>query len=176
MNPEKNRRILVIDDNKSIHDDFRKILSPYDSTRTALNAAEMALFGSPADEEQETQFEIESAYQGQEGVALVKKALEAMRPYAVVFVDMRMPPGWDGLKTAQEIGEADPEIQIVICTAYSAYSSDEISERVGNSDRMSILNKPFNTVETLRLAHELTERWHWIHFCTEKKPAQSAGK
>jgi CheY-like chemotaxis protein len=168
MNPDKNRRVLVIDDNKSIHDDFRKILSPDDPTRAALNIAETALFGNPLNEEQQPQFEIDSAYQGPEGVTRVEEALEARRPYAMAFVDMRMPPGWDGIKTAQKLLEVDLEIQIIICTAYSAYSWDEISEQIGNNDRMTILKKPFDTVEALRLANALTEKWHLVHFDLKK--------
>jgi CheY-like chemotaxis protein len=163
MNPDRNRRILVIDDNKLIHDDFRKILSPDEPTSAALNVTETALFGNPVNEDQQTQFEIDSAYQGEEGIARVREALAAGRPYAMAFVDMRMPPGWDGLKTAQKILEVDREIQIVICTAYSAYSWNEIAEKIGTNDRMIILKKPFDTVEALRLAHETTEKWWLVH-------------
>jgi CheY-like chemotaxis protein len=163
MNPEKNRRVLVIDDNKAIHEDFRKILSPDEPTRAALDVAEMALFGDLMNEEPQPQFEIDSAYQGPEGVARVEEAFIAHRSYAMAFVDMRMPPGWDGIKTAQEILSLDPEIQIVICTAYSAYSWNEISEQIGSSDRMVILKKPFDTFEALRLANALTEKWHLNH-------------
>ena len=163
MNPEKNRRVLVIDDNKAIHDDFRKILSPDEPTRAALDVTETALFGDPVNEEPQPQFEIDSAYQGPEGVARVEEALAARRPYAMAFVDMRMPPGWDGIKTAQEILAVDSEIQIVICTAYSAYSWNEISEQIGSSDRMAILKKPFDALEALRLANALTEKWWLVH-------------
>jgi len=168
MNPEKNRRVLVIDDNKAIHDDFRKILSPDEPTRAALDVTETALFGNPVNEEPQPQFEIDSAYQGPEGTARVEEALAAHYPYAMAFVDMRMPPGWDGIKTVQEILGVDPEIQIVICTAYSAYSWNEISEQIGNSDRMALLKKPFDLVETLRLANALTEKWHLVHFDLKK--------
>jgi CheY-like chemotaxis protein len=164
MNSDKNRRILVIDDNKSIHDDFRKILSPDEPTRADLDITESALFGNPVNEEPQPQFEIDSAYQGPEGVSRVQEALAEGRPYAMAFVDMRMPPGWDGIKTAQEILAVDPQIQIVICTAYSAYSEDEIGEQIGKSDRMAFLKKPFDLVETLRLANALTEKWHLVHF------------
>jgi CheY-like chemotaxis protein len=164
MNSDRNRRILVIDDNKSIHDDFRKILSPDEPTRADLDITESALFGNPVNEEPQPQFEIDSAYQGPEGVSRVQEALAEGRPYAMAFVDMRMPPGWDGIKTAQEILAVDPEIQIVICTAYSAYSEDEIAEQIGKSDRMAFLKKPFDLVETLRLANALTEKWHLVHF------------
>jgi two-component system NtrC family sensor kinase len=164
----KNRRALVIDDNGSIHDDFRKILSPDTAARFSLGVVERELFGNPANEPEQIQFEIDSAYQGNEGVARVMEALEAKRPYAMVFVDMRMPPGWDGIKTAQEIWKIDAEIQIVLCTAYLAYSSDEISKKIGNTARMFILKKPFDIGEAFQLANELTEQWQLIHYDGEK--------
>jgi CheY-like chemotaxis protein len=172
MNPDKNRRILVIDDNKSIHDDFRKIFSPAGPAQAAINMTETQLFGIPA-EDRQPQFEIDSAYQGEQGVELVKTALAEGRPYAMAFVDMCMPPGWYGIKTAQEIWKVDPEIQIVICTAYSAYSWEEMLEQIGNIDRVAILKKPFDTVEALRMANELTEKWRLIHLDPKRKSPQS---
>jgi CheY-like chemotaxis protein len=164
----KNRRVLVIDDNASIHDDYRKILSPDTAGHFSLGVVELELFGNPANEPERIQFEMDSAYQGDEGVARVKEAVEAKRPYAMVFVDMRMPPGWDGIKTAQEIWKIDSEIQIVLCTAYLAYSSDEISKKIGNTARMFILKKPFDIGEALQLANELTQQWQLIHYDREK--------
>ncbi len=119
MPDDKNRRVLVIDDNREIHDDFRKILSPAAARASALDAVEKAVLGAPVEMVQETQFEVDPAYQGQEGVLLVKKALEAGRPYAMAFVDVRMPPGMDGVETTLRIWELDPNLQIVLCTAYS---------------------------------------------------------
>jgi len=155
----KNRRVLVIDDNRSIHDDFRKILSPAAATAAGLQAEEEAVFARPHRAVEHAQFEVDSAYQGQEGVLLVKKALEAGRPYAMAFVDVRMPPGWDGVETTQRIWAIDPDIQIVQCTAYSDYSWNEIFERVGDCDGLVILKKPFDSVEAVQLAHALTEKW-----------------
>ena len=165
---ERNRRILVIDDNLAIHGDFRKILSPNKNVPSEMDAAETELFGSATNKEQRIPFEVDSAYQGQEGVLLVKKALEEGHPYALAFVDVRMPPGWDGVETTQKIWEIDAEIQIVICTAYSDYSWNEVFERIGTSDRMVILKKPFDPVEALQLAHDLTKKWHLIHFDPKK--------
>ena len=167
---------MIIDDSESIHDDFRKILSPDDILpsekikRAALSLTETQLFGHPlnAATVRQAHFELASAYQGEQGVEMVKKALEEKRPYAVAFVDMRMPPGWDGMITTQKIWEVDPEIQIVICTAYSDYSWNEVFERIGTSDRMVILKKPFDPVEALQLAHDLTKKWHLIHFDPKK--------
>jgi signal transduction histidine kinase len=156
---DKNRRVLVIDDNRSIHDDFRKILSPATATGAALEAEETAAFGCPAAALMHAQFELDSAYQGQEGVLLVKKALEAGRPYAMAFVDVRMPPGWDGVETTQRIWAIDPDIQIVLCTAYSDYSWNEVFEKIGDCDGLVILKKPFDSVEAIQLAHALTEKW-----------------
>jgi signal transduction histidine kinase len=156
---QKNRRVLVIDDNRAIHDDFRKILSPAASTAAALDATEEALYGRMADTVQQSHFEVDSACQGQEGVSLARQALEAGRPYALAFVDVRMPPGWDGVETTQRMWAIDPDIQIVLCTAYSDYSWNEMFEKFGQCDGLVILKKPFDAVEALQLAHALTEKW-----------------
>jgi PAS domain S-box-containing protein len=159
---ERNLRILVIDDNRAIHDDFRKILCA-DSTRgDALEQAENILFdggNEPAKLSKRLSFEIDSAFQGQEGLARVEQAQKAGRPFAMAFVDVRMPPGWDGVETAARIWEVCPDLQVVICTAYSDYSWDEMAAKLKNSDRLVILKKPFDTVEVLQLANALTEKW-----------------
>ena len=157
--PERNRRILVIDDNRKIHDDFRKILHPPTSRSTALAQAEAVLFEEDVPPKDVTRYEIDSAYQGQEGFALVQQSVPSRRPYAMAFVDMRMPPGWDGVETIQRIWEVDPDLQVVICTAYSDCSWDDMLEKIGQSDRMLILKKPFDAVEAAQLAHTLTEKW-----------------
>ena len=165
---DKNRRVLVIDDNRSIHDDFRKILSPATAMAAASDATEAAVFGPPTDAVSQTQFEVASAYQGQEGVMRVKKALEAGRPYALAFVDVRMPPGWDGVETTRRIWELDPNLQVVLCTAYSDYSWDDLFEKLGHRDGLLILKKPFDSVEAIQLAHALTEKW-WLHQQSRQK-------
>lgn len=154
---EKNLRILVVDDNRKIHDDFRKILSPT-CTDHVLASAETLLFNAPALAKRPV-FEIDSAYQGQEGCELVRQAVQNGSPYAAAFVDIRMPPGWDGVETTAKIWEIDPDLQIVICTAYSDYSWDEMATRLNSSDKLVILKKPFEAVEVLQLANALTEKW-----------------
>lgn len=149
-------RILIVDDNRSIHDDFRKLLAP--PPATGIDELEAALFGAPTPTAT-PQYTIDSAYQGQEGLAKVQSALVAGHPYALTFVDMRMPPGWDGVETIEHIFAADPEIQVVICTAYSEYSWEEIRERLPASDRLLILKKPFDTAEVCQLAAALTDKW-----------------
>ncbi len=162
-NDGKNRRVLIIDDNQAIHDDFRKILAPDVLAGDAeLAASEAVLFGTPSRTPVRLQFELDSAYQGQEGVTLVEKALKEDRPYAMAFVDVRMPPGIDGVETTRKIYELDPRIQVVICTAYSDYSWEEMFAEIGERDRLVILKKPFDTVEALQLAYAFTEKW-WLH-------------
>jgi CheY-like chemotaxis protein len=151
-------RILVIDDNPAIHEDFRKILCRNRGSSSQLEAMETALFGTAAPLGQQSEFEIDSAYQAHEGLARVFHALQEGRPYAMAFVDVRMPPGWDGIEVTPKLWIADPDLHIVLCTAYSDYSWEEMFARIGASDRMFILRKPFDRMEVLQLAHSLPGR------------------
>lgn len=155
---EFHRRILIVDDNHSIHEDFRKILAPAGSS-SRFDAAEAALFGAAPVATSTLTFELESAYQGEEALALVERAVAQQRPFTMAFLDVRMPPGWDGIETAERIWKVDPNLQIVICTAYSDYSWDSVLARFGESDRLVVLKKPFENVEVLQLATALTEKW-----------------
>ncbi len=158
LSTEKNLRILIVDDNRSIHADFQKILAGDDAADRA-QAMEEALFGKVAGARQTVKFELDSAYQGQEGFEMAQRACTEGRPYAMAFVDVRMPPGWDGIETITRIWEVDPSVQIVICTAYSDYSWDQMIEKLGLSDKLVILKKPFDNIEALQLASTLTEKW-----------------
>ncbi|HKS36900.1 MAG TPA: response regulator [Verrucomicrobiae bacterium] len=163
MNPPttQNRRILVIDDNRTIHDDFRKILSKRDGTDTVLDEAEAAIFGALPSVET-ARYQVDAASQGEEGKKMVEQAMAEGRPYALAFVDMRMPPGWDGIETIKRIWEVCPDLQIVICTAYADCSWVELQEKTNPLDRLLILRKPFDPVEVLQLAHALTEKWRLL--------------
>ena len=152
-------RILVIDDNHSIHQDFAKILSPPASDDPALDDMEAALFGSEKPTSAPISFELDFASQGAEGLTMVEHALAAGRPYALAFVDGRMPPGWDGIETIQRLWQADPELQTVLCTAYADYSWQEIRRILGETDSLLIIKKPFDNMEVLQLAHALTRKW-----------------
>jgi signal transduction histidine kinase len=159
----KNRRILVIDDNQSVHTDFRKILCPVNREPTQLQSTEAALFGEEIDRSPTCTFEVDCASQGQEGCAMALDAAKAGRPYALAFVDMRMPPGWDGIQTIEHIWAEYPDLQMVICTAYSDYSWENITKQLGHSDQLLILKKPFDTIEVMQLALALTEKWNLTH-------------
>jgi CheY-like chemotaxis protein len=158
FNPGKNHRILVIDDNPAIHADFRKILAP-SKLPNDLDEDKAALFGDRATKFRLPIFEIDSAYQGEEGMDLIRKSLLEDYPYALAFVDVRMPPGWDGIETTSNIWGKYPDLQVVLCTAYSDYSWEEMLRKLGYSDRMVILKKPFDAIEVLQLAVAMTEKW-----------------
>ncbi len=156
-----NRRILLVDDNPAIHDDFKRVLLKDDSKARDLDADAAALFGyeETSSDFGDAPFELDSAEQGQEALEMVQKALDNGNPYALAFVDMRMPPGWDGLKTIEEIWKIDDSIQIVICTAYSDKSWNEIRDSLTERDRWMVVKKPFDHIEVLQLAHALTSKW-----------------
>ncbi len=154
-----NRRILVIDDNPSIHSDFRKILCPAIEGE-ALNSARAALFGDAPTMPIKVPFEIDSTDQGQKGLGLVDSARRDGQPYALAFVDMRMPPGWDGLETIEHLWYSQPDLEIVICTAYTDHPWDDVAKRIGQTDKLLILMKPFNSIEVIQLANSLTAKWN----------------
>ena len=153
-------RVIIIDDNEAIHTDFRKILEDEHDGREQLQAVERALFGEEvAPRSARPMFEIDSALQGQEGVARVRRSLEEGRPYALAFVDMRMPPGWDGLETIERLWETDPSVQVVICSAHSDYDWLEVIRRLNYSDKLLVIKKPFEAIEVLQCANSLTRKW-----------------
>lgn len=155
---ETSYRLLVIDDNRDIHADIRKILTP-DTNHSAIDDLEAELFDEEKKDAGGVAFEISSAYQGQEGLALVQAAVREGRPYAVVIVDMRMPPGWDGLETIEHLWREDPNVQVVICSAYSDRSWSEMIDRLGTTDQLLILKKPFDNIEMIQAAHALSQKW-----------------
>ncbi len=162
-----NRRVLIVDDNAAIHGDFKKILGSSAQDDSGLAASEDALFGddSPQPAAKPTpgpSYELAFALQGQDALATVEAARKAGTPFALAFVDMRMPPGWDGVETIQRLWQAEPDLQVVICTAFSDYSWPEMVEKLGRSDRLLILKKPFDAVEVAQLAAALTEKWNTI--------------
>ncbi len=157
-----NRLILIVDDHKPIHDDFYEILQKKQDSNVELDDLETEFFGdSDKPKVILPVYEMDSAFQGKEAFQKVKEAREKGNPYAVGFVDVRMPPGWNGIETIKRIWEVDPDIQIVICTAYSDYSWDEIYGEFGHTDSLVFMRKPFDHTEVRQLASALTEKWNF---------------
>jgi PAS domain S-box-containing protein len=157
---DANRRILLVDDNPAIHEDFKKVLLDSQARNDALDDAEAMLFEEkPKPKPQLARFTIESAFQGQEALEKVRQAIAKGEPFALVFMDVRMPPGWDGIETIERLWQVDPSLQAVVCTAFSDYSWEKMTERLGISDNLVLLKKPFDSAEVLQMAHALTKKW-----------------
>jgi CheY-like chemotaxis protein len=158
LDGSRNNRILIVDDNDAIHADFEKILrAPAASSQVDDLAA--SLFGEVAPAGPEVEFALTHALQGQEALELVLRSQAAAQPYAMAFVDVRMPPGWNGVETVEKLWSHDRELEIVLCTAYSDFSWEEIATRLTQPDRLLILRKPFDPLEVRQLAYGLTSKW-----------------
>ena len=155
-------RVLVIDDTPSIHQDFRRLLSSSEGT-ASLDELGASLFGNkPPSRPRAHRFEVDSAFQGEEGLQRVAAARKEGRPYAVAFVDVRMPPGIDGVETTERLWREDPDLQVVLCSAYTDYSWEQVVQRLGISQRLLILHKPFDSIEVRQMAHSLAEKWELL--------------
>jgi len=159
------KRILIVDDNKQIHEDFKSIILPHESDLdeenellgeelfgdedTFSNTASGALAG----------YTIDDAYQGEDAINMVEQAYKEGAPYCLVFMDVRMPPGIDGIETIKRIWEKEIPVEIVICTAYSDYSWDDIIKQVGTSDHLLFMRKPFDIVAVKQTTLAMTTKW-----------------
>jgi putative nucleotidyltransferase with HDIG domain len=157
-----NNRILIIDDNPSIHNDFKKILIDSKRDSEKVDNLEMALFGEKTIKHynMNKSYLLDYAFSGTEALKMVENAKNEDDPYALAFVDVRMPPGWDGIETIAKIWEVDPHIEIAICTAYSDYSWDEIVSKLGYTDQIIVIKKPFEKIEVKQLATALVQKWN----------------
>ncbi len=151
-------RILVIDDNPSIHRDFDWVLLDNTSNKE-LEAEERRLYGQESRPGiTKPPFAVDHAVSGLEGVEKLKQALNEGRAYQLAFVDIRM-PGIDGVETIQRLWKLDQRLQVVICTAYADYSWEDLVLRLGQTDKLLVLKKPFDNIEVVLLASTLCEKW-----------------
>ena len=149
--------LLVVDDNEQIQNDFQKIFGTDDDI-VSMSELEAEFFGTEETTTEKVKYQLTVASQGQEAFELLKEAQQNGTEFGMAFVDMRMPPGWDGVETIEHLWQVDADLQVVICTAYSDHSWEEITQRLGTSDRLLILKKPFDNVEIIQLANTLSEK------------------
>jgi len=165
-----NKRILIVDDQQDLREQLAKLLSRSTKKNETVSLVRqmrsrlLGLGSAPAEQDSDDEperggYEVETASQGQEAFEKVKKSLEANKPYAAIFLDMRMPPGWDGLETAKRIREADRLVEIVIMTAYADHDQETIAQSVGSPDKLLYIKKPFQSEEIFQLALCLTSKW-----------------
>jgi diguanylate cyclase len=177
-----NPRILIVDDMEDIRKLYRSILAKKD-TYSDLETAANALFSEDEvddgfleidenlfeetgeatlinDESDFDHYELIEVSQGLEAVKVVEDSQTEAQPICLIFLDMRMPPAIDGLETAKRIRAIDPYVEIVIMTAYSDYSLEEIKEELGNPDRLLYFQKPFQPSQIKHLASSLCQKWY----------------
>jgi CheY-like chemotaxis protein len=166
---DKNRRILIVDDQEDLREQLAKLLvqsGKKNHTATLVSSMRARLMGieavtvAAAEENDSPTYDIDTTGRGEEAFEMVRAALENHAPYAAMFIDMRMPPGWDGLKTTQKIREIDKNIEIVIITAYADHSQEEIAATVGCPDKLLYIKKPFQPEEIFQMALALTSKWN----------------
>jgi two-component system NtrC family sensor kinase len=161
MTPRVRSKILIVDDNPDIHADFSKILGRPLLSSTLDKLERLALDQTSACADSPSgYYELEFASQGAEALARVQTAVHTNEHFALAFVDMRMPPGWDGLQTTERLWATDPRLQVVICSAYSDYDWDDVLVRLNLPDNLLIVKKPFDAIEILQSANALTGKWH----------------
>ena len=153
------RRILVVDDNRAIHDDFRRILCPDQNGGGEFERSGAELLGGDLTGHTAPEFQLDFACQGEEALQMVRQALHEARPYMLAFIDARMPPGWDGIETTAKIWEVDCHLQVVICSAHADYPWEQVGARLHQPDQFAILKKPFDIAEVRQLANAFTEKW-----------------
>ena len=169
-------QILIIDDNRDIHQDFQKIFRTLRDESAGLDQLESALFGGEANRQPTRKgplvgVHLDSAYQGEEGVQMAVQAALDGSPYLMAFVDVRMPPGIDGIRTIKSIWERVPEMPCVICTAFSDYNWEDISIHLGGSGNLYILKKPFDAVEVLQMAQAIAEKANLTQIADQARQA-----
>ena len=160
-------RVLVVDDEAAIRDAYRQIFDePQPGSQSdARRSLGAKLFGDEAARQparaSNAALSFDAVYcEGAEAaVAAVQAALDANQPFAVAFLDMRMPPGPDGVWAASRIRELDPAIEIAVCTAYSDVDPGDIGGRVPPEDKLSYLQKPFHPHEVRQMAIALASKW-----------------
>ncbi len=154
-------RILIADDNESIHQDFVKILTlnPDDSRETVNFEKHFSDEASSQEEENPLEdFQLDHAYQGDEALQMVQKASAEGFAYSLIFMDIRMPPGYNGITTISKIWGAFPDIEVVLCTAHTEYTLKGSMSELGVTNQLMFIRKPFDTVTVIQMALALTQK------------------
>jgi len=156
----KNQRILAINDNPNLIEDWRQLFEDCIlADDWVIDNEKSTIVHYSSSFSREAGFEIDSAFQGQEGLEKIRHAYQEGRPYVVAFVDVRMPPGWDGVNTIEQIWAEYPDLPVVIHAPYSDYSAPEIIERLGASEKLLIFKYPPDNEAIHRFAVAITKGW-----------------
>lgn len=155
----KNNRVLIVDDQEEIHKDFEEVLS-YPSDESIPDDLASAFNSDKKNDNFLPKFELLHARSGQEAYNIVKKSLEDGDPIAVIYMDVRMPPGWDGIETTRRIREIDKDVEVVIITAYNEKPLSDIVNNIGLLHKLLYIRKPFAREEIQQITISLIEKWN----------------
>ena len=156
-------RILVVDDDAMLISEYIRCLGEDfepDLGATTLTDLEKVLFGDDTDESGAVKFEVHTRNQGEAAVEAVAAAVEAGQPYSIVFVDIRMPPGIDGIEAAKRIRMLDPNVNIVVVTGSVSPAPESLGKQIPPADKVFFFQKPFHALECRQLAAALCGKWH----------------
>jgi two-component system, sensor histidine kinase and response regulator len=164
---EEKHRILIVDDNENIHQDFSTIFNPFNPTDETFKHLEDEIFDRSLNKSHEKyddlnlvkNFIVDHAFSGEEAFEKVEISFNENLPYALIFMDVRMPAGVDGIETISQIWKSYPDIEMVICTAYSDYTLKEMVMKLGKTDKLMFIRKPFDKVSVTQMVLALTKKW-----------------
>lgn len=156
-------RVLVVDDDAQLIGEYVRCLGADfepDTATATLGDLEKVLFGEETDETGAARFEVHSRNQGEAAVDAVRAAVAADTPYAIVFLDVDMPPGIDGIEAARQIRALDPNVNIVIVSGSMNIEAEVLIQDIPPPDKIFFFKKPFHVVECRQLAAALCGKWH----------------
>ena len=163
LNEMTSNRILVVDDDALLLDEYVRCFGKdFDSEfgTSTLSDLEKAIFGDDEGESDTARFAVETRDQGEAAVDAVREAVKDEQPYSIVFLDIRMPPGIDGIEAAKRIRALDPDVNIVIVTGSSSAKVDKLDSMIPPADKIFFFEKPFHALECRQLAAALCGKWH----------------
>jgi len=163
INETTTNRILVVDDDVLLIDEYLRCLGEDyepDSATTTLSELEKVLFGDEVNESGAARFSVDTRNQGEKAVEAVEDAIKTGKKYSIVFLDIRMPPGMDGIEAAKRIRKLDPDVNIVIVTGSVSAEIDNLDAEVPPADKIFFFKKPFHAAECRQLAAALCGKWH----------------
>ena len=139
-------RVLIADDDEHILQAYRDAFSDAKSTQQmrALDALAAELFEPGDAHDDEPHFDVVACSQGDDAISLAEKAANDGHPFDVVILDVRMPPGIDGVEAGSRIRELDPDVEIVFVTGYSDIPLEELQRRVPPPMKLHYFNKPLS--------------------------------
>ncbi len=161
LSMQKTKRILVVDDEQAIIEEYQRAFGANgvgDNT-VLLKELDQELFGTQSDKASALDFAVQSATQGEQAIAEVARAIEAKEPYQIIFMDVDMPPGINGIETAKQIRQLDQDVNIVIVSGATGLVPEELAGQIPPVDKLFFFQKPFHTVECRQLAVALCGKW-----------------